>query len=128
MITGKRLHGQARGFAFKAARGIHNKGRLLRKWINLTRTMMRDMGLCIFVVDDRKKTKTESCESSFGTCLCLFSVFFSVFPLHLLVSYRCECSSVPNEDSRGEELRWGAKHCTHLINGESSWLALLSCD
>ena len=27
--------------------------------------------------------------------------------------FRCE--SVPNEDSRGEELRWGAKHCTQLI-------------
>ena len=27
--------------------------------------------------------------------------------------FRCE--SVPNEDSRGEELRSGAKHCTHLI-------------
>ena len=28
--------------------------------------------------------------------------------------FRCE-QSVPNEDSRGEELRSGAKHCTHLI-------------
>ena len=27
--------------------------------------------------------------------------------------FRCEC--VPNEDSRGEGLRSGAKHCTHLI-------------
>ena len=28
--------------------------------------------------------------------------------------FRCE--SVPNEDSRGEELRSGAKHCTRLIS------------
>ena len=27
---------------------------------------------------------------------------------------RCELS-VPNEDPRGEELRSGAKHCTHLF-------------